>query len=145
MVPAISAAIDPTDKSMPPEMITNVMPTAIMPINDVRVSTFIALSKVAKSGLSHVPPAHNAIRPSNGPTPCRRFARLPSRLRFDTSTPSVCAGRMRDQPLFGELFMAERRDDLAAPHDRHAMAKPDQFDQLRRNHDHCAAFCRERV
>jgi len=42
--PAISAAIDPTDKSMPPEMITKHMPTAMMPIKAVRVSTFITLS-----------------------------------------------------------------------------------------------------
>ena len=43
-VSAISAAIDPTDKSMPPEMITKHMPTAMMPMKAVRVSTFITLS-----------------------------------------------------------------------------------------------------
>src|ERR1700712_4630154 len=130
MLPAISAAIDPTDKSMPPEMITNVMPTAMMPMNDVRVSTFMALSKVAKSGLSSVPPTHSAISPSNGPTPCRRRASPPRRLHFDTSTPSVCAGRMRDQPLFGELSGPKRSDKLTAAHHRHAMAQADQLDQF---------------
>jgi hypothetical protein len=37
---------------MPPETITNVMPTAMMPMKAVRVSTFIMLSMVAKSGFS---------------------------------------------------------------------------------------------
>src|ERR1700745_2213028 len=64
MLPAISAAIDPTDRSMPPEMITNVMPTAMIPMNDVRVSTFIMLSTVAKSRLSSVPAMHRTIRPN---------------------------------------------------------------------------------
>ncbi len=51
-LPAMSAAIEPTDRSMPPEMITKHMPTAMMPMKAVRVSTFIALSSVAKSPLS---------------------------------------------------------------------------------------------
>ena len=42
--PAISAAMEPTDRSMPPEMMTKHMPTAMMPMKAVRVSTFITLS-----------------------------------------------------------------------------------------------------
>ena len=34
MQPAISAAIEPTDRSMPPEMITKVMLIAMIPTND---------------------------------------------------------------------------------------------------------------
>ena len=120
MLPAINAAIDPTDRSIPPEMITKVIPTAMMPMNEVRVRTFIALSKVAKSGFSSVPPMHSATSPSSGPTPCSRRAKLPRRL--DPSTPSVCAGRMRDQPLFSQMFEPERGDKLPAAHHRHAMA-----------------------
>ena len=70
--PAISAAIDPTERSMPPEMITKHMPTAMMPIKAVRVSTFMPLSKVAKSRLSSVPATHSSARPAIGPIPCRR-------------------------------------------------------------------------
>lgn len=50
-------------------MMTKVIPTAMMPMNDVRVSTFMALSKVAKSPLSMVPPTQSAISPISGPTP----------------------------------------------------------------------------
>ena len=128
MLPAMSAAIDPTDRSMPPEMITKVMPTAMMPMNDVRVSTFIALSKVAKSPLSSVPPMHSAISPISGPTPNRNRATAERRLSLPMS--SVCAGRMRDQPLFGQKIHAERRDEFARAHHRDAMAQTDQFDQL---------------
>src|SRR5579864_9323931 len=119
MLPAISAAIEPTDRSMPPEMITKVMPTAMMPMNEVRVSTFIALSKVAKSPLSKVPPTHSAISPISGPTPNRKRATVESLLSLPVS--SVCAGRMRDQPLFGQLLHAERRDELARAHHGDAM------------------------
>ena len=73
-LPAISAAIEPTDRSMPPEMITKHMPTAMMPMKAVRVSTFIALSSVAKSLLSSVPAMHSSTRPMTGPMPCRRSA-----------------------------------------------------------------------
>ena len=56
-------------RSMPPEMMTKHMPTAMMPIKAVRVSTFIALSKVAKSGLSRVPATHSSARLAIGPIP----------------------------------------------------------------------------
>ena len=42
--PVINAAMEPTDKSMQPEIITKHMPTAMMPIKAVRVSTFMMLS-----------------------------------------------------------------------------------------------------
>ena len=70
--PAISAAIEPTERSMPPEMITKHIPTAMMPMKAVRVSTFIALSSVAKSLLSSVPAMQSSTSPITGPRPCRR-------------------------------------------------------------------------
>src|ERR1700682_3430985 len=126
MLPAISAAIDPTDRSMPPEMITNVMPTAMIPINDVRVSTFIMLSTVAKSRFSSVPATHSTIRPASGPSPCSRCA---SRNARPAGAVSVGAGRMGDQLLFGQMVEAECRLQLAAAHDDDAMAEADQLDQ----------------
>ena len=70
--PAISAAIEPTDRSMPPLTITKHMPTAMMPMKAVRVSTFIALSIVAKSWFSAKPVMHSTTSPTTGPSPCRR-------------------------------------------------------------------------
>ena len=67
--PAISAAIDPTDRSMPPDTITKHMPTEMMPIKAVRVSTFMALSSVAKFGFSSTPAMHSNTKPTMGPAP----------------------------------------------------------------------------
>jgi hypothetical protein len=67
MQPAISAAIEPTDRSMPPEMMTKHIPTAMMPMKAVRVSTFMALSTVAKSALRSAPAMHSSTRPTTGP------------------------------------------------------------------------------
>ncbi len=51
------------------------MPTAMMPMNAVRVSTFIALSIVAKSWFSAKPAMHRTTRPTTGPSaPTRAHA-----------------------------------------------------------------------
>jgi hypothetical protein len=76
--PAMSAAIEPTDRSIPPEMMTKHMPTAMMPMKAVRVRTFNALSAVAKSALSAVPARHSSISPTTGPKPCRRSQDRPA-------------------------------------------------------------------
>jgi hypothetical protein len=52
---------------MPPETITKVMPTAMMPMKAVRVSTFIMLSMVAKSGFSRPPAMHSRTSATTGP------------------------------------------------------------------------------
>jgi hypothetical protein len=67
--PAISAAIDPTERSMPPEMMTKHMPTAMMPMKAVRVRTFKALSAVANSELRAVPAIQSRTSPTTGPKP----------------------------------------------------------------------------
>src|SRR5690349_17446152 len=127
MLPAINAAIDPTERSIPPEMITNVIPTAMIPMNDVRVSTFIMLSTVAKSRFSSVPAMHNTISPASGPSPCNRCA---IRIARPAGAVSVCAGRMCDQLLFSQMVEAERRLQAPRAHHRDAMAQPDQLDQF---------------
>src|SRR5450830_2104599 len=136
MQPAIRAAIEPTDRSMPPEIITNVMPTAMMPIKAVRVSTFIILSMVAKSPLSKVPAMHRASKPSTGPKP---LMRAPSLTR-DVTVVSVRAGCMGNQLLFSQVLGAERGLQTACAHHRDAVAQADQFNQFGRNHDHGAPF-----
>ncbi len=60
-------------RSMPPEMITNVMPTAMMPMNDVRVSTFIALSKRGEVAVEQR--AGDAQRDEAGERPERSYSR----------------------------------------------------------------------
>ncbi len=127
MLPAISAAIDPTDRSMPPEMITKVMPTAMMPMNEVRVSTFIRLSSVAKSRLSSVPTMHNTISPTSGPSAYRRCAKRNARPDW---TASVGAGRMGDQLLFGQMLERERGLQASRAHHGNAVTQADQLDQF---------------
>ena len=52
MTPAITAAIDPTDRSIPPAVITNVAPTAIIPMNADRVSKLVILPSLKKAVFS---------------------------------------------------------------------------------------------
>src|SRR5450830_99938 len=127
MQPAIRAAIDPTDKSMPPEMMTKVMPTAMMPIKAVRVSTFIRLSRVAKSPLSKVPAMHRASKPSTGPKPLMRAPKL---ARGDMLV-SVRAGCMGNQLLFGQVVSRQGGLQGAGAHHRDSVAQANQFDQFR--------------
>ena len=43
ITPAITAAIEPTDRSSPPAVMTKVAPMAMMPMNDERASTLVRL------------------------------------------------------------------------------------------------------
>ena len=45
---------DPTERSMPPEMITKVIPRATMPVMDVCLTRFLMLLKVMKFGVAIV-------------------------------------------------------------------------------------------
>ena len=146
--PAISAAIDPTERSMPPEIMTKHMPTAMMPIKAVRVSTFMPLSNVAKSRFSSVPATHSSARPAIGPIPCRRAhqdrpAASPAVPRAGASGGCCCLGgvlggsgcivcsrRVRYQCLFAQMFGIEGGLQAARPHHGDAVAQADQFNQL---------------
>src|SRR6476659_872925 len=160
--PAISAAIEPTERSMPPEMMTKHMPTAMMPINAVRVSTFMALSKVAKSGLSSVPATHSSARPATGPIPCRRAAHDRTAAApaapgvgalvvsgcgvggvFGGSRCIVCSCCKRNQCLFAQVFGIERGLQATRPHHGDAVAQADQFNQLGRDDNYTAPFVRD--
>src|SRR5438270_11175637 len=141
--PAISAAIEPTDRSMPPLMMTKHMPTAMIPMKAVRVSTFIALSQVAKSPLSSVPAMHSSTSPTSGPAPSIRWRQRDVRADGGASPvvprmALVSSGGMGDQLLFAELGGIERGLHDTRPHDDHAVAQADQLDELRRGDDHGA-------
>ena len=62
------ATIEPTDRSIPPEMITNVMPAAITALIEVCSRTFSRLDTVRKYGLriESRPPSNSS--PSRVPT-----------------------------------------------------------------------------
>ena len=51
IMPAMKAAMEPTERSIPPAVITKVAPTAMMPIKAERVSKLVTLPSPRKSGL----------------------------------------------------------------------------------------------
>ena len=51
ITPAMNAAIEPTERSSPPEVMTKVMPTAIMPMKAERASTLVMLPAERKFSL----------------------------------------------------------------------------------------------
>ena len=149
--PAIRAAIDPTDRSMPPEMITKVAPTAMMPIKAARVSTLDRLETVRKSGLSSVATIIRAARPSKGP-------RLPRRARAEgrgvtwaspgwvvTRAPEwdgvvraggdFQAGGVLNDFLLVDGLAAQFADDAALAHHQQALAEAQQFVEFAGNDD----------
>src|SRR4051812_14056207 len=132
MQPAISAAIEPTDRSMPPLMITKHMPTAMMPMKAVRVSTLSRLSRVANSPLSSVPAMHRSSRPATGPKPCSCPHRSAARR---VGVDSASSGGMGDEFLFAEVFVVHGGREMATPHHGHPVAQADQLQQLGRDHD----------
>src|SRR3990167_10353922 len=131
--------------SMPPEMMTKHIPTAMMPMKAVRVSTFIALSQVAKSGLSTVPTMHSSTRPTMGPASSRCWrSGLPPRFgvealsaeRARSCMGSVSAGGMGDELLFGQVVGVQGGLHGTGAHHHHAVTQADQFHQLRGDDDH---------
>ena len=67
IAPEITAAMEPTERSIPPAVITKVAPTAMMPIKAERVRRLEILPSEAKAGLSASPNKHNAISATSGP------------------------------------------------------------------------------
>ena len=55
IMPAVSAAMEPTERSSPPPAITKVAPTAMMAMKAERVTTFSRFDAVRKSGLMSAP------------------------------------------------------------------------------------------
>ena len=66
-IPA-KASTDPTDRSMPPEMITNVIPMATMAFRAVCSSTLSRFETVRKCGVAAHRIAHSVSRPANVPS-----------------------------------------------------------------------------
>ena len=66
ITPATSAAMEPTERSSPPPEITKVAPTAMMAMKAERVTTFMRLETVRKSGLMREPATTSTKRAMNG-------------------------------------------------------------------------------
>jgi hypothetical protein len=77
--PEIKAAIEPTDKSIPPVVITKVAPIATMPINELRARILLTLPALKNASLTKMPIINRATRAMNGPAvfrskPLRKFS-----------------------------------------------------------------------
>src|SRR5690606_33361938 len=113
--------------------------TEIMPMNAVRVSTFMMLSMSAKLLFNSVPAMHSSTRPTMGPSACRRPrhegtvcrpARPPA-CAAGTSGRLLCSGCMSNQLLLVQLFRLEHSLQMSRAHHRHAVAQADKLHELR--------------
>ena len=84
ITPAIKAAIEPTERSMPPAIITKVAPMAMMPINDERVRTLKMFVGDKNAGLRSAPTMTSARSARSGPR-VRKSKRGPPALVFALS------------------------------------------------------------
>ena len=67
MTPEMAAAMDPTDRSMPPAVMTKVAPTAMMPMKAERVRRLVRLPSLTKAGFSRKPMMQRIRRATAGP------------------------------------------------------------------------------
>ncbi len=67
MQPEIKAAIEPTERSIPPVVMTKVAPTATMPIKELRASILLRFPALRKASLTKIPIIKMATRAINGP------------------------------------------------------------------------------
>jgi hypothetical protein len=76
IAPARKAAMEPTERSMPPAMITKVPPTAMMPMKADRVSTLKRLVCDRNAGCSIEPITSRNTSPSRGSAAARARERV---------------------------------------------------------------------
>ena len=65
--PAIKAAIDPTERSSPPAVMTKVIPTAMIPIKAERASTLVIFAALRKLEFISAPMTKRTISAMIGP------------------------------------------------------------------------------
>src|SRR5258706_13098235 len=140
-----NASTDPTERSMPPEMITNVMPTATMALMAVCSSTFSRFETVRKCGVAAHRIRQSAIRPAKVPS-CRLDCTC--RRRELTSQPRRSRGNPESGVQHGGLggvCPREFRLHCACAHDQHAIAHPEYLGQIGGDHDHARPLLDEPV
>jgi hypothetical protein len=67
ITPAITAAIEPTDRSIPPAVMTKVAPTAMIPIKAERVRRLVMFPSLRNAGFSRKPITHSRSSATAGP------------------------------------------------------------------------------
>ena len=67
IIPAMNAAIEPTDRSMPPDVMTKVAPIAMMPMNEARATILARLLIVRKWSLRKAPSTISSASARSGP------------------------------------------------------------------------------
>src|SRR5829696_1109481 len=148
-----AASADPTDRSMPPVAITNVMPMAMMPVMLAWVSTLSRLSLVRKMpGLMITPTMIRAMitigSTSSWTGTWRKRPRASTVVvSVSTAISSPCFrcvmnrdGRLQ-HVLLGAGRAVEFVDNVTLTHHQYAVAEAEQLGQLTGDHDDADAVC----
>src|SRR3954452_21165511 len=137
---AVSARMDPTDRSMPPVRMTKVIPIAITPTIDAWRETFRTLRTWKNSGATIAVTTRRAARMSSGrpwtPSPLTigfsRMAAVAARLGDDTGT-SDC---MTHDQLLRCCRPIDVGRDVSLVHDQDPIAHLEHLRQLGGDEDH---------
>ena len=149
------ASTEPTDRSIPPEMITNVIPIATMALSAVCSSTLSRFETVRKCGVAAQRIAHSASRPANVPScrpawapsralrAARRLERLvPARRRWSCGHSER---RLQDVGVGGLAARRARRTTRPPRITRMRSLMPEHFRQIGRDHDEARAVLDQAV
>ncbi len=142
MTTVLSATIEPTDKSMPPEMMTSVIPSAAMPTMVVWRAMVSRLRDERKlSGPMIANSAKTAIRPSSGPN--RPSSRPPGRGDFGFRVSDFGLHARASCPVASSIkacsSISRHRSggaEFAAAHHGDAVADARQFGQVAADDQH---------
>src|SRR5690606_4412621 len=152
IAPARNAAIDPTERSMPPAMITKVAPTAMIPMNAERVRTLKMFVEVRNDGWISAPMTTSRTRPSSGVscchgtllTLCRQVGAVATSgtdmgfrgPRLGERYVAAQAGRVGHHRLLGQVVAGERPGHPAPVHHDDAVGQAEDLGQLAGDQHH---------
>src|SRR5262245_5040790 len=122
-----SAKIDPTERSMPPVMMTNPSPSENRPNRPIRLAVLARLSGDRKRGFKNATTA-----------PTTRISRNRPRSFFNIvliSIQSLADGELQHIAL-AELVAFKEAGNLPLLHHRHAVGDADHLLHVARNHQH---------
>src|SRR6056297_6026 len=142
MAPARNAAMEPTERSIPPAMITNVEPTAMMPMNALRVSTLKMFVDDRNAGFISEPTITSATRPRSGVSVCQGIRRLGRAVAVASGgvvmkVPLLLeSGRVLHDLVLVDVVAVQDPGDPPRAHHDDAVAEADDLRQLAADHDH---------
>ncbi len=137
IMPAVKAAIEPTERSMPPAVMTKVAPTAMTPmdggarhdIGDVGIAEEIAVEHGAEDDQQD---QRQQRAESAEPEAAAGAAATPVRwLSTSCRSLPLDAHLIAHDLLLGDRVADEFADDAAVPHHHHSVAESDDFLQSR--------------